>query len=249
MLNDKGFQVFILSYKRAGKITSDKVFQNAYVVIPQSQEEEYRRYELANGCEYLVMPDEYDGNIARKRNWVLDNFKGQNIVLADDDYKKIGYIERGKDRYTMTPDEIDFMIQRGFIMCEDLGTKLWGINVTDDRKAYMQYTPFNLLSPVLGPFMAIINDDDELRFDERLWLKEDYDFSLQVMHKYRKVLRFNKYHYVVNHITLDGGVVSQRTMEQEKAQGLLLQKKWGKHIVQLRETSINPIVKVPIAGA
>ena len=49
-----------------------------------------------------------------------------------------------------------------------------------------------------------------------------------------------------------GGCADYRTMEREKDQFDLLQKKWGSNIVRKDKLSkgvdINPIVKIPIRG-
>lgn len=241
------FQVFIISYKRAGRITSDGIFNKAYIVIPESQEEEYRKYEYKNGCQLLVIPDEADGNTVRKRNWILDNFKG-NIIIVDDDYKYFGMYE-GMKKKNLNPDEVDKFLHNGCIMCNDLGTVLWGVNMNSDPMCYREYSPFSLLSPILGPFQGFCNVPKSIRHDERVYMKEDYDISLQVIHKYNKILRFNKYHYDVNHMDLEGGVVSYRTSQKEEEHNRRLQKKWGKDVVKYNmEKSINPIIKVPKKG-
>jgi hypothetical protein len=91
--------------------------------------------------------------------------------------------------------------------------------------------------------------DCPLRFDERLNLKEDYDIFLQVIHKYHKALRFNKYHYIVDHLNKSGGVVSYRTMDREKAQLELMQEKWGKKVIRFDiKKSVNPKIYVPLKG-
>lgn len=241
----KNFQVFIISYKRAGKVTSDKVFQNAYVVIPKSQEEEYKKYDLKNECEYLVIPDEGDGNIARKQNYILRNYRG-NVVIVDDDYSYIGLYE-GMKLKKLNCDEIDTFIEKGFILAEDLGTTLWGLNMNTDKMTYREYSPFSMLSPILGPFQAHLNRGEFL-YDERLFLKNDYDMSLQVLRKYHKLLRLNKFHYSVDHIKRAGGSSTHRTWEKEQEHNRRLEKKWGSNIVRLREDSINPIVKIPLKG-
>ena len=86
----------------------------------------------------------------------------------------------------------------------------------------------------------------ELRYDENIPLKEDYDFWLQSIRKYRKTLRFQSYHYMVDHINKTGGVVSYRTKQREEEQNKLLQKKWGSRVVKYDITkSINPRVHIP----
>jgi hypothetical protein len=174
-----------------------------------------------------------------------NNFKGK-IIIVDDDYKSMGVIENCKVK-KLNSDEIDIVIDRGFVLCDDLGSKLWGLNLNDDPQCYREYSPFSFLSPILGPFTGIINDNEFL-YDERLKLKEDYDLSLQVLFKYHKILRLNKYNYNVNHITLAGGCVDYRSMVEEKKEREILIKKWGSKVIKFREDSINPIIKVPLKG-
>jgi hypothetical protein len=174
-------------------------------------------------------------------------------VIFDDDIKAVGYHETKRIKY-VDQHYLSQFIEDMFQMCEDLGTIQWGINVRDDKKFYHEYTPFSLKSVVLGPFTAIRNIDPQIRYDEELYLKEDYDLFLQIMNKYRKVLRNNKWFYTVRHIDMEGGITSIRTSDREKEQAKQFQKKWGSKIVNInRKTqhggeTINPILKVPIKG-
>lgn len=243
------YQVFIISYKRAGGVTSDKVFRNAKIVIPESQYEEYLKYEYKNGCELLPIPDSGDGNIVKKRNYIMDHFSDMcdgNMVIVDDDYDYIGMTENGNS-LRLSLDQVDNLLMNGFQMCRDLGTVMWGLNVQSDPKFYREYSPFSFLAPCLGPFQAFC--DNPLRYDERVYLKEDYDMSLQVLQKYHKILRFNKYYYKVNHFDKPGGVVSYRTKQKEVDQLELMVKKWGKRVVKYNlKKDVDPIIKVPLKG-
>lgn len=243
------YQVFIISYKRAGGVTSDKVFRNAKIVVPESQYEEYSKYEYKNGCELLPIPDSGDGNIVKKRNYIMDHFSDMcdgNMAIVDDDYDYIGMTEKGKS-IRLNLDQVDNLLMNGFQMCRDLGTVMWGLNVQSDPKFYREYSPFSFLAPCLGPFQAFCNNP--LRYDERVYLKEDYDMSLQVLQKYHKVLRFNKFYYKVNHFDKPGGVVSYRTKQKEVDQLELMVKKWGKRIVKYNlKKDVDPIIKVPLKG-
>lgn len=226
-------------------MTSDRVFRDAKIIIPESQYSDYKKHHYYNGCELLPIPDEFDGNVARKRNWVLDNIGG-NVVIVDDDYSHIGKVENGK-YYELDKDQVEALLFNGFQMCEDLGSVLWGLNLQADKRFYREYSPFSMLAVVLGPFHAFM--DCPLRYDERLPLKEDYDMALQVLQRYHKVLRFNKYYYVVDHFSVPGGVNSYRMMDREREQLRLLQKKWGKDVVKFNEKKdVDPIIKVPLKG-
>ena len=157
----------------------------------------------------------------------------------------------------MTTDEALEFIEQGFSLAEQFGVRMWGINILQDKGAYREYTPFSLTNVVLGPFGGFLNAD--CRYDENLPLKEDYDLSLQMLNKHRKILRINYAHYVCKQHTNLGGCASYRTINREKEQFDLLQKKWGDHIVRRdagnpknrkREQTydINPIIKIPIRG-
>lgn len=226
-----------------------KIFKHtSFDIVIVIHENELTKYQesMGNDTKFLCHDDSVKGNMAKVRNFIVDNNGERYFIMCDDDLKKFQLIENGKQR-TMTPDELENMIINGFNMCEDLGTVLWGINLLNDPMAYREYSPLSLLSVILGPFSAHIKND--LRYDDRLPLKEDYDYSLQVLQKHHKILRFNKYSYMTEHITLEGGCPSYRTKSAEIEQMKIFKKKWGERIVKGDiEKSINPVVTVPLKG-
>lgn len=238
--------VFIISAGRPETVTSHRVFPYAKIAVPESQRRAYER--AGYGCEIIGVPDREDGNCAKKKNWCLRNSPTDRLICVDDDYLYMGYIERRETRRAQ-PWEIAGFCNNAFDMCEQISTVFWGVNQQFDPRFYREYSPISLLSPVLGPFQGMIRTD--LRFDERIWLKEDYDYSLQVLNRCRKVLRFNKWHYCVNHISKAGGIVAKRTWEVEREHMELLRRKWGGRIVAFTRKgreSINPIVRWPVPG-
>jgi hypothetical protein len=234
-------KIFIPSYKRAGNVKSRKIFPSGIIVCSESEADAYRS---ADGEPLMVVPDLVQGNIARVRNYIFDHGEDDKILMIDDDYNSFGYCERGV-QISMKPEEIIAFLWKGFIMAEDMGIHLWGVNVQSDPKFYREYSPFSFTAPVLGPFQA--HYKPEFRYNETdLHLKEDYDFFLMNIHKYRKVLRFNKFYYIVDHINKKGGCGAYRTKGMEEDQLNRLRKKWGNHIVSFDlKKSINPILHVP----
>jgi len=244
------YKIAIPTYKRANDCQTARWLSKGIIYCHQFEVADYKKY---NDNEVVAIPDSLAGKgMAVIRNFILDNTKGEKVIMLDDDIKQFGYVEDLK-MHMMTEQEVYDMFENGFRMCEEAGTKLWGVNLQSDKKFYRQYSPFSLSSVILGPCMGIIKDD-EIRFDDKLGLKEDYDYSLQVLRKFRKILRFNKYHYISAHITKKGGCASYRTSDKEEEQSILFQKKWGKGIVQIKRKthrgnmSINPVVKCPIKG-
>ncbi|NCD40572.1 MAG: hypothetical protein EOL88_00620 [Bacteroidia bacterium] len=244
------FEIAIPSYKRANDCLTAKKFSRAVIYCHQFEVEEYKKY---NDNKIVAIPDDLAGKgMAVIRNFILDNSKGNELVMLDDDIRQFGYYEN-LEMFMMTEQEVYDLFENNFRMAKELGTKLWGVNLQSDKKFYREYSPFSFSSVILGPCMGIIKDED-IRFDERLGLKEDYDYSIQALRKFRKVLRFNKYHYVSAHIKKKGGCASYRTMKKEEEQAILFQKKWGHNVVEIKRKiqggnlSINPIVRIPING-
>tara|TARA_R110000823_G_scaffold289265_2_gene407665 strand:- start:634 stop:1239 length:606 start_codon:yes stop_codon:yes gene_type:complete len=194
----------------------------------------------------VSIPDEKDGNIAVKRNAILDMAAADGVewlLMVDDDYQYVGKITNQNPRW-LNNDEIETLIAEGCQMADELQTGMWGLNVQIDPKFYREYSPFSLTTPILGPWQAV--KVSELRYDEKISLKEDYDFWLQSIRKYRKTLRFQSYHYMVNHINKSGGVVSYRTKQREEEHNQMLQEKWGRRVVKYDiGKSINPRVHIP----
>jgi hypothetical protein len=196
------------------------------------------------------------GNICRVRNFILDN-GGKNLIMVDDDIRRFQRWEKSKAKKLNTASVMEFF-EQGFLMAKQLGAKMWGMNLLADKGAYREYTPLSFSLPVLGPFCAHL--ENPLRYDERLPLKEDYDMALQVLNKFRIMLRFNMYHYICDQHGKPGGCATYRTIQAEKDQLELLQKKWGRSIVRIdsgasavnrkkgQAYDLNPIIKVPIKG-
>lgn len=237
--------IYIPSYKRANDCLTARVFKKATICCHEFEAEEYRQN---NENRVLAIPDDLQGRgMGIIRNWILDNSDEDYIVMMDDDIISVGYYEN-KTRYEYTEQEWDDFIVNAFVMCEEAGAKMWGVNLLEDKKAYREYSPLSFISPILGPCMGIVKSGNPLRFDEELGLKEDYDYSLQMLNRFRRILRFNKVHYRGKHIRGAGGCISYRTSEKEELQKKRFTEKWGTKIIKFKPGDINPVITVPIKG-
>lgn len=239
------YDIYIPTYGRAGKMLTHKIFPEAVIVCPESQLKDYEYSYPA--MKFMPCPDSVEGNMAKKRQWIKDNAKKDWFIMCDDDLKFFQGIEDRKP-YTLDREHLGHLFLNAFIMAEELGTVLWGINLQTDPMFYKETSPFSLLSVVLGPFSGHIKEK-KCKYDYRLPTKEDYDYSLQVLYHYKKILRFNKYAYMASHINNEGGSVSFRRLKLEEDQNILLQKKWGKKVIKFdMSKDIDPIVKIPLKG-
>lgn len=240
--------IAVPSKGRAGKVTSIDILGNAkhlaVVFCPQSEADAYREHH----GEVVGVPDSVKG-ITATRNHILDYAKDRGIkriVQVDDDAYMWVYFQN-RQRVDLPDHKKLGLLTNFFDMAEAMGTNLFGFQVSSDPKFYREYSPFSLTSVVVGNLMGII--DDGQRFDERLKLKEDYDFSLQTLYRHRRILRGNRYSWRVEHHDTDGGCKSYRSMSAELEAIEILQAKWGDKIVQRHKKKPYEItVRCPIPG-
>ncbi len=97
----------------------------------------------------------------------------------------------------------------------------------------LRNSPFHLcgVSPTSNPFFVtkdrhtfafvvgdcILIKPTELRFDENMILKEDYDYTVEHIKKYGGILRLNRFLLTFQHKTNKGGAVEIRTLEREQS--------------------------------
>lgn len=248
------------SYKRP-KVKTLKYLPYCKVWVEEAEADAYR---AANkGADINILGCK-QGNVSRVRNYILDRefADGADVVcIVDDDLRGLFHFEKAKhnncgyERHKLETEDFEEFIYKYSVMARDLGAYLWGVNLNMDARPYRHSNPFSTASVILGPFSCHLKGS-EIRYDERLPLKEDYDLALQHLNKHRKILRVNKYYYICKQSQQAGGCAAYRNYESEKAQFELLQRKWGKDIVRLDKASkknnykidYNPIIQVPIKG-
>lgn len=242
------------SYKRPEKSITQKNYPFIKLVVRESDAEEY----LKNGNDIVVCPDSAQGNVSRVKNWMLDNLFDEDtdcIIFMDDDCSGIFRWEKHK-KIKLLSDELLEFGELGAILCDDWGFKMWGLNAVSDKRNWREGCPFMTLSFVGSPFHGHMKGT-EIRYDEELSLKEDYDITLQHIMKYKGALRINWMCYDVKQgisgSGQSGGCASYRNNTKEGEQFKRLQQKWGSKVIRKDTTSKrsvdwNPMMNVPLRG-
>ncbi|MBL4760581.1 MAG: hypothetical protein JKY80_07000, partial [Mariprofundaceae bacterium] len=205
--------IVIPTYNRPQGLLGVRYFgQHAKWVLPESQQSSY--WKVLNKEQMIIIPDKCDGNIGRKRNWILDNIP-RPLIMIDDDVRHISTMQGRVADEDFTPYiKVDIevfieFIQQGFEVCDQFGAKMWGVAQKPDEREYREFIPLNMTKPVLGPFTGHL--DHPLRYDEEMGSKDDYDMALQQLREYKKVIRLNYMAYDCDHGNNAGGIVSMRT--------------------------------------
>lgn len=252
------------SYKRP-KVETLEYLPMCKVWVDNKEYEDYIKSNVGFEKNIISVPDGVQGNVSRIRNYILDaEFKNgaDVVVLVNDDMKGIYHFENRLGyayarELVETDDFLDF-VEKYTNLCQEFGFKLWGVNCNQDCLSYRQTTPFSTVSVILGPFCCHLKND--IRYDENLPLKEDYDLFIQHCNINRGVLRVNKYHYDCKQSKQAGGCATYRNHDREEQQLLALQKKWGSEIVKFditenqntkkkrKNIDYNPIIHIKIKG-
>jgi hypothetical protein len=245
--------IIIPSYKRSHDLKGKDYFLMAKYCVPESQKEEYIK--VLGIDRVITLPDSEDGDIIKKRNWILKNIP-KPLIMIDDDVSKLVFWDKRKVKYLSKefPKNLlnDLFIE--FIsLSEQFGVKMFGVSQNQDDRQYKEFCPFNLSNIILGPFQGHLKHD--LKFDSKVGTKDDYDMALQQLNKYKKILRFNKYAYDCEHGDNKGGIVSYRSKEKEIEYCKQIMLKWGKKIIEYKipPTKMTDLlnakkVNIPIKG-
>ena len=247
------------SYGRPDRLETPNVLPDIRVFVDSTETQKYQ--ERNPNAKLEICPDGIQGNICRVRNYILDSLLPMYdaVLIVDDDFQGL-FIWEGKKSNKIEGKEFYCFVEKYSLVAKELKVGMWGVNVNTDAQCYRERTPFSFLSYVGSPFGVFLHGCS-LRYDERFSLKEDYDMTLQQIKMYRKILRVNKAYYSVRQVEQRGGCSTYRSVQNEKNQLKLLQKKWGSEIVKTSDRShiaktrkhdkviqINPILHVPISG-
>lgn len=217
------------SYKRPDGVDTLSYLPQTKIWVCETEADAYIK--ANKDAEIIPCKKGIQGNVCRIRNHIIDSeFESgmDAILIIDDDMQYVGY-HFEKRRCRIDSEIVPIFLQKYSLMAKELGVKIWGLNCNQDKQSYREYTPFSMVSYISSPFTVHL--PNPIRYDEKFSLKEDYDLTLQHLNKYRRVLRLNKFFYIVKQAGSGtgqkGGCSTYRNVAKELVQIKLLQDKWG----------------------
>lgn len=218
--------IAIPSRARAQSLITPRKFgldTDDYTVFVRT-DDEAKEYKAA-GYKEVITTNVAKG-VTPARNFILDYYpKDANIIMLDDDIVGI-YKKFESSLIPVSGVKLMKLINDTFELCKKRGIYLWGLYPVPN--AFYMKDSINPRAFVIGTFMGIRNTD--LRFDEQITLKEDYDFTIQHIAKYGNVCRYNNYTIKAKHYTNKGGCEIFRSDELEQQSKRLLQRKWPRWV-------------------
>tara|TARA_R110000796_G_scaffold236020_2_gene355207 strand:- start:51 stop:797 length:747 start_codon:yes stop_codon:yes gene_type:complete len=158
----------------------------------------------------------------KQRNYIQNYYnKGEFIMQFDDDIDSLK-IKKGKT--TLILKDLNSIICIGFNECLKHKTKLFGVGAVDNHFFMNNKISTNLKLCVGACFGVIIDNDISLSLI--LEEKEDYERTINHFIKFGKVVRLNMIATKTTYYTGAGGMVDNRTEEEQNKSALYLCKKY-----------------------
>ena len=147
--------IIIPSFKRSENLIGKDYFFMAKYCVPKSQEEDYIKQ--VGKDRIIVLPDAEDGDIIKKRNWILNNIS-RPLIMIDDDVKNIQFWNDRKENYLSKefPKELlNDLFKELVNMAEQFDVKLFGLSQNQDDRQYREFLPFSLSNLACEPISVI----------------------------------------------------------------------------------------------
>ena len=225
------------SYNRADGVTTLNYISKAKIYVSPEDYEKYCKYNKSWVDRIVKVPEGVQGKgKAHVMNWMLDNLWDENtdaILIIDDDVSTLmahNILENRKD-YEIDEELFYELCEDFTLLAKEWGCGMWSFGLNSDRFSYITYTPFKTHSYLDGGLQAFVKKDN-IRYDEKLTVKEDVDMFLQQIQKYHKALRCDKYYWKKKSFEGKGGSQAFRSEKTEKEQFRIMQKKWGSDIIR-----------------
>ena len=211
----------IMSRGRSRSITSHRLFPEATLVVPETELETYSHIPL----ERVGIPDRFQG-ISAVRNWIIQHFPEEIVVMLDDDITDCVCLVSLKSR-RLSVEEIGAMIENTVYCAHGAGARLFGWQQRPDPRALMRNDPFRI-NKWVGGAVGVIGK--EIKWDELLRCKCDIDATLQELLTNRIVWHEARFSFTQGRDKNLGGNSLFRSADRIAAERRYLQSKWKAHI-------------------
>ena len=234
---------------------NEKIGAHVYVISHRRPQNVSRVQTLVDGQLSWIVGDEKDkadygenaiigGKLTPSRNLALIRaFKdGKPCIQISDDPKKFKQVLFMEDGSKQVRD-ISFVEAAKLMLdrLKDSPFKLAGIAPT--ANPYFSNRSISTRHFVIGDFICVM--PSEIRFDQAMTLKEDYDFTLQHIRNHGGVIRNDDILCEFEHYKNAGGAVSIRNTAEEQKNISHLKQKWGRVIADNAKRPNEILLKIP----
>lgn len=193
-------EIYIPSKNRPKGKTFDLLRGIKYTVVVEPQD--YDIYVEAGHETILVLPENNRG-ISYVRNFIKRRYRGELLLMIDDDIIKFDILNQETGRLTNNSNRkptIEYLALLEYT-AQDLKFDIATLGMRQfvwSSKVPYSYNCF------VGT-ITLINSKTDIWYDETLACKEDMDFTLKNIYADKIVMRFNKFAYDHTMVANSGG--------------------------------------------
>lgn len=216
---DDRFHIGVISHKRPQNVDKmSNILGNVVWYVGAGEYQIYRDH----GAEFV----QEIGGLCDSRNAILDDAfaAGKIAVEFSDDLSKIKEAYVDGDKKKARQISLQHALDKILEAMDQTGAMMGGVAPTANPFFFHPEKPVSTKHFIVGDMIVV--KPCELRFDNKMRLKEDYDYTLQHIEKYGCVARENSILATFAHRTNKGGAVAYRTSKVENEAIEYLQKKW-----------------------
>jgi hypothetical protein len=226
-------KVVIPSHKRAERVKTTQAVDNAILCVAESQAENYKFHNP--DVEIVVHPDSVVG-LAPKRDWILRYFK--NVMMLDDDISDLKRTYTGPgEKIKVDPSTAFEIIQTTAQACSEAGFYLFGFSTSPSPITFNSLRPIELGGYFTGCAHGVLAGS-KLWYNPQIVCNEDYWISLLNAHYHRGGYKDTRWYWAQEDTFVNrGGLAEFRNESVEEQDFHLLQRVFGKDVVQLRKSA------------
>lgn len=219
--SSKSLKKIIISRGRADRVKTFDLVPDATLVVPDVEVEEYA-LEYPDK-EIIAIPSSLYG-ISKVRNWVIQNFDEEVILMFDDDIIGIQCMAGPRSRKMDNETEVPIVIGNLIQCAIDAEVSLFGLSQNARADRYSRNEPI-ALNKWVGGVVGVIGKD--VLWDERLTFKCDVDVTLSELMRSRIVYTECRFAPLQQRDTNIGGNSIHRTKDRIEKEKEYLGRKWG----------------------
>jgi len=201
------------------------LFPDAIVCVDESEHDDYAP--IIPKCQLMLHP--YMNSLTKIFNFMIDNIEDDIFIVGDDLLKLHCFVGRKNTVYT-DPTVIKQVVENAEYVAKRIGAKYFGFSNSPVPFRFQAYNPIKLCGFIAAAYGVIGKD---IRYDESITLREDYDFTLQQLQKNRYVYIDTRFHFeqfVPYKNDQPGGLAIYKSSERFAREQAYLKRKWGKYI-------------------
>mgnify|MGYP001578586443 CR=1 FL=1 len=222
-------RICIISHSRSDNVERynkwlAKYTDEIYWYVGKGETHDY----ISNGAIHVIE----SGGLIESRNKALDDAFQEGKVCCQISDDLMGLMVCLDNNITVATT-LKSVIQALYLYSRDKSYKLIGLPPTDNDFFYSPQQSISFDKFIVADLILV--KPTYLRFDSEIYVKEDYDFTLQHIREYGGILRINNILATFAHRKNKGGTFETRTLDREMEVIRRLKAKWG-DIVKSHET-------------